>query len=77
MIGVYSDEEGPVTARVKSALAQRTRRKVQVLQSKLHRAAKEDKRKRGGIKRKHKKLSSAELIRLGLYQLQGKIQHVD
>jgi RNA-directed DNA polymerase len=41
LTGAYSDQEGPVTARA-NALAQRTHRKVRELQSKLHRAAKED-----------------------------------
>jgi len=49
LIGAYSDEEGPVTARAKSSLAQRTRRKVQVLQNKLHRAAKEDSTRTFGV----------------------------
>ena len=42
LIGTYSDEEGPVTAKGKSALAQRTHRKVRVLQDKLYQAAKKD-----------------------------------
>lgn len=49
LIGAYSDEEGPVTAKGKSPLSQRTRRKVQVLQSKLHQAAKEDSKRTFGI----------------------------
>ncbi len=49
LIGAYSDGEGPVTARAKSSLAQRTRRKVQVLQNKLHRAAKEDSTRTFGV----------------------------
>ena len=32
--------------------------------------------KRGGMKRRHKKLSSGELYRMGLYKLYGRIQHV-
>lgn len=49
LVGVYSDEEGPVTAKGQSARAQRTRRKVQVLQNKLYRAAKKDLRRTFGI----------------------------
>lgn len=49
LTGAYSDEEGPVTAKGQSPLAQRTRRKVQVLQSKLHQAAKKDLRRTFGI----------------------------
>lgn len=49
LVGVYSDEEGPVTAKGRSPMAQRTRRKVQVLQNKLHQAAKEDSKRTFGI----------------------------
>jgi len=49
LAGAYSDEEGLVTARGMNPLAQRTRRKVQVLQNKLHRAAKRDLGRRFGI----------------------------
>ena len=42
LIGDYRDEEGPVTARGQSPLAQRTQEKVQVLQNSLHQAAKKD-----------------------------------
>lgn len=42
LTGVCSVEEGLVTAKGLSALAQRTHRTVRVLQSKLHQAAKED-----------------------------------
>jgi len=41
LTGVYPEQEGLVTAKATS-LAQRTHRKVRVLQSKLHQAAKED-----------------------------------
>lgn len=49
LTGAYPDEEGPVTARGQSPLAQRTQRKVQVLQSKLHQAAKKDLSRTFGI----------------------------
>ena len=49
LAGAYSDEEGLVTAKGRSPLAQRTRRNVQVLQNKLHRAAKKDLSRRFGI----------------------------
>jgi RNA-directed DNA polymerase len=49
LTGGYSDEEGPVTAKGQSLLAQRTRRKVQVLQNTLHQAAKKDLRRQFGI----------------------------
>ena len=49
LIGTYSDEEGPVTAKGKSALAQRTHRKVRVLQDKLYQAAKKDLNRSFGI----------------------------
>jgi len=49
LIGAYSDEEGPVTAKGKSTLAQCTRGKIQVLQNKLHQAAKEDSKRTFGI----------------------------
>ncbi len=49
LTGVCSDQEGPVTAGARSALAQRTHEKVRVLQSKLHRAAKEDLSRTFGI----------------------------
>ena len=49
LAGAYSDEEGPVTAKGMNPLAQCTRRKVQVLQNKLHRAAKRDLGRRFGI----------------------------
>ena len=46
---VYSDEDGPVTAKGQSPRAQRTLRKVQVLQNKLHQAAKKDLNRTFGI----------------------------
>lgn len=46
---VYSDEDGPVTAKGQSPRAQRTQRKVQVLQNKLHQAAKKDLNRTFGI----------------------------
>lgn len=46
---VYTDEEGPVTAKGESSFAQRTQRKVQVLQNKLHQAAKKDLSRKFGI----------------------------
>jgi RNA-directed DNA polymerase len=49
LAGVYSDEEGPVTAGGRSLLAQRTQKKVQVLQNTLHRAAKKEPGRRFGI----------------------------
>lgn len=49
LIGTYSDEDGPVTAKGLSALAQRTRRKVRVLQTKLHETAKRDPNRTFGI----------------------------
>ncbi len=49
LIGICSDEEGPVTAKGRNPLAQCTRRKVQVLQNKLHQAAKEDSKRTFGI----------------------------
>jgi len=49
LTGVAAAEEGPVTAKGMSPLAQRTRRKVQVLQQKLHHAAKKDLRRTFGI----------------------------
>jgi hypothetical protein len=49
LAGAYSDEEGLVTAKGRSPLAQRTRRNVQVLQNKLHRAAKKDLSRRFGV----------------------------
>ncbi len=77
LIGTYSDEEGSVTAKGKSALAQRTRRKVRVLQDKLYRAAKKDLncRKHGG-KRKNSRIYSGDLYRLGLYRFSGTIHYV-
>jgi RNA-directed DNA polymerase len=49
LTGAYADEEGLVTAKGVSLLAQRTQRKVQVLQQKLHHAAKKDLRRTFGI----------------------------
>lgn len=49
LIGAYSEWEGPVTAKGQSPLAQRTEKKVQVLQNKLHQAAKEDLSRKFGI----------------------------
>jgi len=46
---VYFDEDGPVTAKGQSPRAQRTQRKVQVLQNKLHQAAKKDLSRTFGI----------------------------
>jgi group II intron reverse transcriptase/maturase len=46
---IYTDEEGPVTAKGQGPLAQRTQRKVQVLQNKLHQAAKKDLNRTFGI----------------------------
>ena len=51
LAGAYSDEEGLVTAKGRSPLAQRTRRNVQVLQNKLHRVAKKDLRFNSDIRR--------------------------
>jgi len=49
LTGAYSDWEGPVTAKGQSPRAQRTRKKVQVLQNKLHTAAKKDLKRTFGI----------------------------
>lgn len=49
LAGVYSDEEGPVTAGGERPLAQRTRKNVQVLQNTLHRAAKKEPSRKFGI----------------------------
>jgi hypothetical protein len=46
---VYTDEEGPVTAKGQSSYAQRTQCKVQVLQNKLHQAAKKDLNRTFGV----------------------------
>ncbi|MEW5807631.1 MAG: hypothetical protein AB1756_09840 [Acidobacteriota bacterium] len=48
-VGVYSCEEGLVTAKGESPLAQRTHRKVQVLKDRLHTAAKKDTKRTFGI----------------------------
>jgi len=47
--GVFPREEGPVTAKRLSPLAQRTTQKVQVLQETLHAAAKKDPKRTFGI----------------------------
>lgn len=49
LTGIYSDEEGLVTAKGRSAQAQCTREKVQVLQNKLHLAAKKDLKRTFGV----------------------------
>jgi group II intron reverse transcriptase/maturase len=49
LVGAFPDEEGPVTALGLSARAQRTLRKVQVLQRKLYQAAKKDRNRTFGI----------------------------
>jgi RNA-directed DNA polymerase len=49
LTGVAVAEEGLVTAKGSLSLAQRTQRKVQVLQQKLHQAAKKDLRRTFGI----------------------------
>jgi RNA-directed DNA polymerase len=49
LTGVAAAEEGLVTAKGSSPLAQRTHRKVQVLQQKLHQAAEKDLRRTFGI----------------------------
>lgn len=46
---VYTDEEGPVTAKGQSSYAQRTQCKVQVLQNKLYQAAKKDLNRTFGV----------------------------
>lgn len=48
-VGRSSREEGPVTATGKSPLAQRTIKKVRVLQETLYRAAKENSRRTFGV----------------------------
>ena len=48
-VGRSSREEGPVTAAGKSPLAQRTVKKVRVLQKTLYRAAKENPRRTFGV----------------------------
>jgi RNA-directed DNA polymerase len=49
LTGAYADEEGPVTAKGQTPLAQRTQRKVQVLQTKLHQAAKTERQRTFGL----------------------------
>jgi RNA-directed DNA polymerase len=49
LTGAYSDWEGPVTAKGQTPLAQRTEKKVRVLQNKLHQAAKKDLSRTFGI----------------------------
>ena len=50
LTGAYTDEEGPVTAKGQAPLAQRTQRKVQVLQTKLHQAAKTERHRTFGLR---------------------------